>query len=148
MTRGKDWAEKLFGEFVPSCGTKPFTWGEFDCCLFVADAVKVQTGTDMAETVRGTYTDGLGAARMLQEFGGMEAMAAAMAAQHGLEEIAIGLAQRGDVVLVCDPTIDTCMGQGHPTMGIIGSSGRALIPGAVGLLSVPRWSAIKAWRVG
>jgi hypothetical protein len=148
MTRSKGWAERLFGEFVPACRVKPFAWGEFDCCLFACDVINLLVGVDPAAEIRGTYHDLRGALTVIAGYGGFERLVDTVTQRHGFQEIAVGLAQRGDLVLVKDEAIETCMGAGHPTLGIIASDGRALIPNEVGLLAVPRKSAVKAWRIG
>ena len=48
---------------------RPFEWGEWDCFLRTAEAVKVKSGVDIAADVRGRYSDMHGALRVLREMG-------------------------------------------------------------------------------
>jgi len=41
--------------------TEPFEWGKNDCMLFVADCIERMTGVDVAESLRGAYSDEQGA---------------------------------------------------------------------------------------
>jgi len=51
-----------------------FSWGEMDCCLFVADVLKDIHGRDFAEPWRGTYSTEFGAKRIIIKHGGMEGL--------------------------------------------------------------------------
>ena len=64
-------------------------WGLRDPYLFVADHVLAVTGADPAAAWRGSYDSAEGAAAMAAKYygGGVEAFAAAMAAEFGFEEI-------------------------------------------------------------
>ena len=71
----------------------PFSWGQNDCCLFVADAVRALHGVDFAASLRG-YTTRFGAARRLAKAGGIAKLVDGM-----LVPISASIAQRGDVVM-------------------------------------------------
>ena len=130
--RCRDWQARLQA-FVCSRLHMPFEWGSNDCCLFVADGVRAITGHDPAADVRGKYRTERGALRMIQRFGGLQAIGAA---RFGAE-IAPAFAQAGDVGLL---TIDDrqslalCAGDGW-----IGA-------GAQGLVRAPLAAATMAWR--
>ena len=80
--------------YLQACAATPFEWGCFDCCVFTAQAVQVQTSRDpMADLP--LYRDAEGAAAMLAANGGIESMVT----QRLGEPVAPALAQRGDVVL-------------------------------------------------
>ena len=46
----------LLEAYLASCSTRRFDYGEWDCGLFSADAIRVMTGTDLAATFRHAYT--------------------------------------------------------------------------------------------
>lgn len=51
----QNWKLEL-SQFLIDSSSKPFKWGEFDCVLFAADCVMVQTGIDLASDYRGSYS--------------------------------------------------------------------------------------------
>ncbi len=128
-----DWPE-LLAAFVESRRDAPFSWGGNDCCLFAADAVQAMTGTDPAADVRGTYSTALAAAHLLDELGGVEAIAAARLGP----EVPVALAGRGDAV-----AIDA--GQGMSLGIYIGA--HVAVPAADGLAFLPVAQAARAWRI-
>src|SRR5687768_18469658 len=101
--RLENWPRLLI-EFLAD--EKPFEWGSRDCSLFAADAVLCITGADPAKSLRGKYKTEKGAARILKRRGGLEKVAANLAADNRMEEIPPLLAQRGDVVLIDSPLGD------------------------------------------
>jgi len=52
-------------DYLKGASGRPFVWGECDCCLFAADWIKQKKGLDVAWPHRGTYSDNMGAARLL-----------------------------------------------------------------------------------
>lgn len=126
-----------FLQMVGERATEPFVWGQNDCALFAADAVKIMTGTDYAEEFRGKYKTEAGAKRQL-----------AKASEDGLvgilndklEPIDPNLCQRGDVIL-----FRTDLG---PTTGIYWHGGAfTTSPDGVKLFDSIHNDIIKAWRV-
>ena len=93
LARRDNWP-KLLAQFIEARRAQPFAWGSNDCCIFAADWVEICTGEDHAKAWRGRYTSALGAARVLDEAGGVEALVDAL----GLQRIAPKLAGRGDIV--------------------------------------------------
>lgn len=119
---------------------QPFQWGVNDCCLFVCDWVQTLIGIDPAADLglRGTYTDALGAARVLQDLGSPEDIAVAAATKYGWVEVPVAYAQRGDVVSLETPnglTLAVCMG----------SVSAAPAEKALGLF--PTLNCRRAWRI-
>lgn len=113
--------------------TMPFAWGTHDCCLWAADAVLTQTGVDHAAAYRGTYGDALGAARLVRDLGGLEAIAARAGTlirpmQAALGDI--GLLHRGD-----RDVLGVCAGQ------------EWLVVGDFGLVPLRLDEAALAWSV-
>lgn len=62
--RRLNWHQHL-AQTLQAAMTRPFSWGEHDCCLFAADCVQAVTGVDVAADFRGTYTTPLGAKKPL-----------------------------------------------------------------------------------
>ena len=56
LTRVDGWPERL-AEYLDRRALLPFSWGMQDCAMFAADAVKEITGVDIAEDLRGTYSN-------------------------------------------------------------------------------------------
>lgn len=126
-------AAQRFSALLRSRWAMPFTWGRHDCCLWAADAVHALLAQDPAAELRGTYTDAMGAGRLVRRLGGLE----------GLARTALGeplrtplLACQGDVGLTDSGALAVCLGEwwGAPT--------------ARGMGLLPLSSARLAWRVG
>jgi len=92
--RLKNWPSRLQAVFS-AARTRPFAWGEHDCCLHAAAVVEACTGVDLAAPWRGTYSTAAEAARLLASLGGLRALAA----QAG-PEIDPAFATAGDVALI------------------------------------------------
>lgn len=122
-----------FSKCISENWRKPFKWGEHDCVLWAANNTLAITGSDPALEFRGTYDSALGAARILKEHGGMEALISSK-----FESVRPAFANVGDILLVMQneqPMMAVCNGQ---TM---------LAPGEFGLVALPTLSAVNAWRV-
>ena len=94
MTTRRDNWPNLLAQFIEQRREQPFAWAVNDCCIFAADWVAVCTGTDHAQPWRGRYSSGLGAVRVLNEAGGVEALVDAL----GLQRVTPQQAGRGDIV--------------------------------------------------
>ena len=124
--------QRDFDAFIAVRMRTPFCWGQHDCCLFAADAVKAQTGVDHAAPWRGTYFTELQAARLLAQLGGL----AALGAMAGPECPPL-TARHGDVGLVFDGVrelLGVCVGS------------HWLVPATYGLAALPLASGRQAWR--
>lgn len=130
-----DWQTKL-ALFIKNSKKRDFVWGEFDCCLFAADAVLLITGRDYAEPFRGRYTTKIGAARALKNYGG-GSIEATLEQQLGHPYIGIGY-KRGDVCLV-----ETDQGD---AAGIF-YSGAVWTTSERGLTALPPSAIKKYWRI-
>lgn len=144
LTRQQHWATRGFHNFLLDRATTPFQWGENDCCMFAADAVKAITGQDIAGDFRGKYTDQASAFHAISTITGGRTVADATAycaAKAGLTELLQPLmAQRGDLVL---------MQNGQELIaGIVHLNGRHVVSvGESGLIRQPITSVKRAWRV-
>lgn len=143
MKRHSDW-EKRLDSFCRARRSVPFAWGVNDCALFVADAIESFTGIDLAHECRGRYDSKESAAALLNELcgGDLEKYADRMGFEHGLLEVGLKLARRGDMVLLWQPA--GC------SLGIVSLDGMnaLLMHEERGLIRVPVAACRRAWRVG
>ena len=112
---------------------QPFAWGVQDCCLFAADAVQAQTGVDHAAELRGTYSTAAEALALLDQLGGLPAVAGRAG-----PEIPPLCARWGDVGMVHH--------EGRDSLGLC-QGVLWLVPAAQGLGPLPLQAATRAWRV-
>ena len=67
-----DWSPKLnayINQASHRYNETGFVWGEFDCCTFAFDWVKIATGVDPMAAFRGKYSTQRGAAMALRRYG-------------------------------------------------------------------------------
>lgn len=70
--RHQNWVTRL-PQTLRAAMSRPFSWGEHDCCLFAADCVIAVCDFDPCATIRGRYNSKKGALRVLKsEFGTLE----------------------------------------------------------------------------
>ena len=131
--RLRDWQNRLQA-CLAQRSALPFTWGSHDCVLFAADCVQACTGTDPAAAMRGTYSDAIGAARLVHELGGLAEIAAA----HCGKEVSPTMAQPGDIGLV--------LNAGRECLAVC-TGAVWHVPGGDGLVPLPINNATRAWRV-
>ncbi|HEV3511993.1 MAG TPA: hypothetical protein VGS05_09845 [Candidatus Sulfotelmatobacter sp.] len=139
LQRVPDWRFRL-GQIIESARQLEFEWGVFDCALHACNCIRAITGTDPAANYRGKYSDEAGAAEIYGA--SFEFFIASTAANLGLPEIPVTLAQRGDLVFLDNETA-----QG--AIGVVSLDARfASCAGSKGLVLVRihRWK--RAWRVG
>jgi hypothetical protein len=137
-----DWQVRL-GNYFSSVRDREFKWGEFDCCIFACDAVREQTGLDLAAEFRGIYFSYGSAVKMMRRFcgGGVEQVAEKVTAQFNIPEVPRLCARRGDVML-----LDTERG---PALGIVGLDGWMVFGASFkGLSRTPLVLCRRAWRIG
>ena len=72
------WQERL-AAYLSGCAQRPFAYGEHDCALFSAGAVRAMTGLDLAEGWRGRYSTLRGGLRVLRAQGYADQVALAAA---------------------------------------------------------------------
>ena len=133
ILRKENWPD-LLSAYVEQRRNKPFAWGSDDCCLFAADWVQACTGTDYASAWRGRYTGRLGAARFLEEAGGLGTLVDSL----GLVRVLPLQASRGDVVAQDN-------GRGL-ALGICIGSGAAFAA-ETGLVFASMQNIKTAWRI-
>lgn len=96
MTRFPDWQERL-SRFFALHRTRPFRYGDWDCCLFAADAIQQVTGVDIAAEFRGKYGSRREAYDLIRS---VRLVAERVAALHGMQQVPITYARRGDMALI------------------------------------------------
>lgn len=140
--RREDWPQVLSAE-IAAADTRPFVWGEHDCCLFAVRVVDALLGSDISSVFAGKYTTARGALRCIIEYGGsLDGAGDRIAAEFGGEVIPPKLARRGDVVLVNGEAL------GMPANALAICVGKSMVAAThEGLISVPMSLALKAWRV-
>ncbi len=134
MPRLKNWSSR-FAALVDRARSTPFEWGSHDCCLWAANAVLAQTGSDPAREWRHGYANQRGALRILGLLGGYEGAGALT----GIP-IALGLATVGDIGLVT-------WKDGTRSLGVRSMS-TWMCAGDYGLVHLPLEAASHAWGVG
>lgn len=139
VTRRQDWPRKLF-EFITAGSDRPFKWGEFDCCLFAADAVLAMTDFDPAAEFRGKYDSAKGAVKFFKEHDGVEGLVAHVCREVGFTETRMTMVQRGDVVLYDVSPNSSAAGV------CVGAESAFVFED--GLKLVPTHSCRRAWGVG
>jgi len=122
--------EKL-NTYIEAARFKPFVWGSWDCCQFVAGWLSELTGADPRELFP-AYADEAGARDILSQSGGLVGLVGSV-----LEEIHPALAKVGDVIL-CNEASGTALGI---CLGV-----RSAHVGADGLVFPQTIDALKAWR--
>jgi len=150
LARHEQWEAKLHHS-IETHKAKPFAWGEHDCALSVCNHVQAMTGIDLAAAFRGQYQseDAALAAmwRICRDATTLEHVVEQLAAQHGIPEIKPLHAQRGDVVLLDNPSPST--GLNRQALGIVHLNGRhVIVTGPDGLRLLRLAHVRRAWRIG
>jgi len=136
--RRSDWDSRLSG-VVRDNRKRPHQFGQWDCLLWPAAAVKAVTGKDFGRGHRGKYRSVASAYRYLGTLGFTSTEAYLDSV---LPQKPVGFAQKGDLVLVRTATGNNpgvCMGAFALVVGEDGTN--------EGLVRVPRAHWLKAWAV-
>ena len=150
LTRHELWETKLH-QSIEAHKAKPFAWGEHDCALSVCNHVLAMTGTDLAADFRGEYSSEEAAFHAMQQIcqdaTTLEHVVEQLAAKHQIPEIKPLHVQRGDVVLIDNPSPST--GLNRQALGIVHLNGRhVLVTGPDGLHVLRVAHVRRAWRIG
>lgn len=148
LHRFDDWHDRLATYFAIVDET-PFEWGTHDCALFAASAIQRMTGVDIAADFRGKYSDNIGAALALREYGAgtlQKTFTALLGASKHISR-----AHRGDVVClnnsmgICGGSFSRFVGEYNetvePILNPVELSKRSR------LIPVPTLSCQRAWSV-
>lgn len=133
--RHPDWRLSLM-QYLAECMRAPLAFGQHDCAIFAAGAVRAMTGQDFAAAYRGRYDSLAGGLRLLARDGFADHVALARAR---LTPIAVAEAMPGDLAALPASPV--------PALGVVqGASVYVLGPeGVIGL--VPLTDATEAFRV-
>ena len=93
--RFSDWQTRLQA-YLGCIAREPLAYGQHDCALFAADAVRAMTGVDFAAPYRGKYATLAGGLRLLARAGFADHVALARA---HLTPVAVALAMPGDLAV-------------------------------------------------
>lgn len=110
--------------------SRPWKWGEADCCTSACDVFQRLHGIDPMEPIRGSYSSRAEADLLIDGGGGMEALAAVLARQAGLRE---GIGGAGEI------------GVGEARCFLIATGSGWVGKTANGFATVAR--AVRSWRV-
>lgn len=94
--RKQNWP-RIIAEEIKALQSTPFSWGEKDCCLAVADIIKSFTGEDLVSEFRGKYKTAKGSLMALTRYGKGSIRATV---DTKLPSIPIDQAGRGDIGIV------------------------------------------------
>ena len=145
MQRTEGWESRL-DDFIKSRQKQKFTWGIHDCCLFACDGIREVTGVDIAFHFRGKYKTKDEAYLMLFAYGGggLVETVEKITSKHGMPEINIGFASRGDLVLCNVPTV---INEELPSLGIIGLDEKINMAGTRQIQKFEKDSGVQFWKV-
>lgn len=138
LRRFQNW-QIVMDQFMHDAASRPFAFGEWDCCLFTLAHVDAITGSAHEAAFAGLCHDAESAATVLEGMGGLEQ---AVTDLFGPPLAVTAKAQRGDIVLYES-------GQG-PALGVVGLSGTHFCTVAAGETGLARFRmarALRAWRV-
>ena len=142
LTRLPDWPSRLEA-YLAKNQLRSFRYGLWDCALFVADAIEAMTGTDIAACYRDRYRTRSKARRVAASLGGktsVQAIAESVTQAHGMPEVPVLQASRGDLALIRRPR--------DYSFGLVALNGtELLIALKVGFGAIPLGRACRAWRV-
>lgn len=125
--------------YIDECMQKPFQWGEHDCALFAAGAIKIMTGEDFAQPYLGKYKTLKGGLGLLKRKG-FDNHAELAASK--LEEIPVAMAAVGDLAAVRVST------SGFYALGVVNGPRIYLCrPDSLGLGTADLLTAERAFRV-
>jgi hypothetical protein len=142
MTRLPDWQARL-NRFLIEHANKPFSYGSWDCCLWVCSAIHEMTGIDPAQDFRDKYQSRGEAYRAIKAATGaasVQAIVENITTKLQMPEIPVRRAQTGDVVLI-ERARDYSIGLTALNWSEI------IVSQARGLRCISLTHAIRAWRV-
>jgi hypothetical protein len=134
MTRLPDWRPRL-ADYIAATRRRPFKYGEQDCAMFAAGAVRAMTGHDPLGDLSLDYSTYPGGIRVLRRQGHADHIALARAL---LPEIPVAEARMGDLAVL--------PGHGGEALGLVGGA-TVLAPGEDGLRVAPLTDATTAFKV-
>lgn len=132
----------LLPAFMREAAAAPFAFGEWDCCMMLANWVRMaRGGQDPAAAIRGTYSGDLGWGAIVEAAGGMVPLVAGIAERAGMGKVHPDDAMAGDVAVVKIGGNDFELG------GICLGPDRWAVKLQRGVQQLPRTRALAAWRL-
>jgi len=101
------WENKLY-KYIEDNRKKSFKWGKFDCCIFVAGAIKEMTGIDFYKEYKGKYSTEENAYLTLYEVSGYKTIIGLL--NNLFDKKELNMMQRGDIVMKGDKALGVCLG--------------------------------------
>ena len=147
MKRVDGWQLNL-KEYLQGRLNTPLIWGQSDCCLFVADAVQVITGGDIAHWFRGQYDTRRGAFNKMKEYcqGSVQETFQMFAELNGFNEVQA--IETGDIVLLKADACDPVAGRLSNGMTVgLGLNFGTISQGKDGLVLTEEPEVVKVWRL-
>jgi len=126
-SRVSGWEQRLDAALADS---RPFAWGESDCCTFAARCIEAVTGSNPASGMH--YVDPFGAGRIIRRYGGIEGIARHL---FGASKPVL-CATRGDVVMLDAPRRMLGICAGH-LIAVQAERGVEYVPLSAGVMA---WS--------
>lgn len=125
--------------FLAAAAERPFSWGDFDCLMWLAEWVKARRGVDPGAWHRFTYSNAFEAVKLVAKAGGMVAHVESCVAPLGLKRI--DHPKAGDIAVVNSSS-------GHMGALMLGKASAACLMER-GLLYVRTtdWPVLASWRV-
>jgi len=141
MQRFEDWDIRL-GAAFEAAQSKPFAWGDHDCMTHACTMIHAMTGVDPYADFRGKYKTSLGALKQIKARGSetLLDLVEDLTEKHGMKEIPVAFAQRGDLVYF---DVDQ-----YGAFAIVHHNGIHTIGvGESGLMRLKTLDGKRAWRV-
>lgn len=115
---------------------RPFQWGKWDCFHLIYTWERFVVGTERGEAIAGAYTTEIGAARLIERGGGLQALVESILGKPR----PVLQVQPGFIIL--NPDIPPCGG-----LGIALGYNRGLFVGEHGLIQMSLPRAALGWRL-
>ena len=136
--RYQDWPSRLH-RYIESIKETPFKYGIYDCGLMAAGCIHAMTGEDFAEEFRGyaSSREALDSIKRVTGSASIAKLGGYVASKHGLTEVPILMAQRGDLAIVR-----------NRRFGIVALTGSEIyVPAKTGVIRVPLDHATAIYRI-
>lgn len=121
----EQWEEKL-NEYLVANRDRAFAWGEWDCCVFAAGAVKAITGDDYMQEFRGKYDDAESANEALTVIGAGD-LYRTLVRKFGPAKAPLK-GRKGDVALIEGGALGIVVGSKAICLGPEGGGALAFVP--------------------
>ena len=125
---------------IEAARTRPFSYGDHDCCLFAANVVEAMTGVDPATEWRGRYCSKRGAYQFIQELGGLGKLVSSVFG----EPVCRNQVHKGDLALMEIVGVD---GKEEVALGVCTGTICYVARHETGVLTVRRDCMLYGWKV-